>query len=205
MKKRIEDFGSLMQAAYLKNGLTNEEVKLRRTIDGPNVLPEKKKTSEWIKYLHELSNIFSLLLWGASILALIGYGLAPSDLSNLWLAIVIIIVILVSATFSYVQNNNSGKIMESFKTLGVSQVKVIRQGEITKIPAQDLVKGDVVSLTLGEKIPADIRIFQSNDLQVDNSALTGELHPVAISANCGDKGRENPLEATNLVFFSTLV
>ena len=204
-RKRIDKYGIAIQSHYMTHGLSEAEVALRKEADGPYRLPEKKKIPEWIKYLREITNVFSLLLWGAAILAFIGYALSPNDQSNLWLAIVIILIIFVSGTFSWFQIRKSGLIMESFKSLGVSQVSVIREGKTLKISAQDLVKGDVVALNLGEKIPAYARVFTSNDLQIDNSPLTGESIPVKITASCGDKGKENPLEALNIVFFSTLI
>ena len=73
-----------------------------------------------------------------------------------------------------------------------------------KISALDLVRGDVVKIRSGDKIPADICLFEATDLQVDESPLTGESLPVKKSTECGAKGKENPLDAKNLCFFSTL-
>ena len=81
-KKLIEDYGDELKATYLKNGLCSEEVKLRQASDGPNKLPEKKKTPAIIKILLEVSNVFSLLLELGAVLAFIGYALTPDDQSN---------------------------------------------------------------------------------------------------------------------------
>ena len=122
----------------------------------------------------EISNLFSILLWLAAILSFIGFALSPNDYSNLYLAVTIIIVILVSGTCSYLQYRSSETLLESFKTMNISEVTVIRDARILKINMIDLVKGDVVKIQMGNKIPADCRIFSSNGMKVDNSSLTGE-------------------------------
>lgn len=193
-----------MMEYYLNNGLSEEEVTMRREAEGPNKLPERKKTPEIIKFLVEITNLFAILLWIAAVLSFIGYGLAPEDKSNLWLAVFIICIIFVTGFLSYFQGRKSERILETFRSFGISQVTVIREGKIKKVSGIDLVRGDVVKINTGEKIPADIRVFNSNDLQIDNSPLTGESIPVKITSLCGEKGIENPLESTNLAFFSTL-
>ncbi len=184
--------------------MTEQEAQLRRSVEGSNQLPTKKVVPDCIKFLREITNVFSNLLWGAAILSFIGFGLSPDDKSNLWLGVVIVLIILISGSFSFYQNKKSEMIMETFRSFTISQVTVIRNGNISKIPGINLVRGDVVKITAGEKIQADMRIFTSNDLQIDNSPLTGESIPIKLSSNCGEKGLSNPLEAKNIAFFSTL-
>lgn len=93
--------------------------------------------------------------------------------------------------------------MEGFANFGVVKVEVIRNGEKTEINAIDLVKGDVVKFNMGKKVPADVRLFKTNQLKVDNSSLTGESEAVSLGTLCGVKGKEDPLEAQNVAFFST--
>jgi len=95
--------------------------------------------------------------------------------------------------------------MESFKDFAKSKVQVIRNSNISIIDAPLVVVGDVVVISSGNKIPADMRIFKGTaDLNVDNSSLTGESLPIRLSSNCGAKGIEDPKEAKNVAFFSTL-
>jgi sodium/potassium-transporting ATPase subunit alpha len=115
-----------------------------------------------------------------------------------------VIIIAVTSVFSYIQNRSSEAIMDSFKEVGVSKITVVRGGKGKQINATELVLGDVVKIFSGEKIPADIRIIAANDLDVNNSALTGEIHPVRLGEDCGEKGVPNPLEAFNVAFYSTL-
>ena len=193
-----------MEQNYMKNGLSKEEVELRKKTYGPNSLPEKKKTPGIILFLEEISSTFSLLLWIAAALSFLAYGLSPAEKSNLYLAIVVIVIILLSGLFSYMQNAKSGEIMDSFKSFSNTIVTVTRDSQQINISAQEIVKGDVVHVKTGEKIPADFRVFSiDGDLQLDNSPLTGESIACSASLECGEKGKDNALEAKNLAFFST--
>ena len=204
IRKYIETKGIEMEEAYLKNGLSKEEVELRKQTYGPNSLPEPKKTPAILEFLHEITNSFSLLLWIAAILSFVGFGLAPTDYANLWLAIVIIVIVLLSGLFSFIQNKKSGEIMDSFKSFSAASVMVVRDGQQITINAIDVVRGDVVLIKTGEKVPVDMRIFViEGDLQLDNSPLTGESIAISASKECGEKGKLNALEAKNIAFFST--
>jgi sodium/potassium-transporting ATPase subunit alpha len=203
-RERIMKYGTDLQKAYINTGLSKAEVARRRMIDGPNRLPEKPKTPGIIKFLEEISSVFACLMWIGAALAFIGYGLAPSDMSNLYLAIVLILVVLITGVFSFIQNEKSDEIMDSFKSYAVSTTIVRREGKIETVPSEDLVYGDVVFIELGNKIPADVRVFESNDFQVDNSPLTGESKFLKRGPECGEKGKTDPLVAENIGFFSTL-
>jgi sodium/potassium-transporting ATPase subunit alpha len=177
---------------------------MRQERDGPNKMPEKKRMPGIVKFLLEISNLFSILLWIAAILSFVGFALAPNDYSNLYLAITLIIVILISGLCSFLQYKSSETILESFKTMNIAHASVIRDKRQVKVNVTELVKGDVIKIKMGEKIPADIRVFTSNLLKVDNSPLTGESLPVKIGIEPGEKGLNDPMEALNVVYYSTL-
>ena len=84
----IEKTAQEMEINYMKNGLSREEVELRKKTYGPNSLPEKKKTPGIILFLEEITSTFSLLLWIAAALSFLAFGLSPEEKSNLYLAIV---------------------------------------------------------------------------------------------------------------------
>ena len=200
----IQEISLELEQNYLNNGLSKEEAELRQKTYGPNSLPEKKKTPGIILFLEEITSTFSLLLWIAAALSFLAYGLSPVEKSNLYLAIVVIVIVLLSGLFSYIQNAKSGEIMDSFKSFSNTIVTVTRDGQQKSIAAQEIVKGDVVHVKTGEKIPADFRVFKiDGDLQLDNSPLTGESIACSAAVECGDKGKDNALEAKNLAFFST--
>ena len=200
----IQQKAQEMETNYMNNGLSSTEVELRKKTYGPNSLPEKKKTPGIVLFLEEITSTFSILLWIASALSFLAYGLSPVEKSNLYLAVVVIVIILLSGFFSYIQNAKSGEIMDSFKSFSNTMVTVTRDGQQQNIAAQEIVKGDVVHIKTGEKIPADFRVFRiDGDLQLDNSPLTGESIACSAALECGDKGKDNALEAKNLAFFST--
>ncbi|ETI51141.1 hypothetical protein F442_05509 [Phytophthora nicotianae P10297] len=184
------------------NGMTQHDVQGRLESEGLNRLTPPKQTPEIIKYIRELTGLFSLLLWVGGALCIIIYGL-QGDPNNLYLGIVLFLVVVITGTFSYFQNAKSSNLMESFKQMMPTVTTVIREGKSQKIEASQLVRGDIILLKGGDKVPADIRVLEcSDDLTVDNSCLTGEPEPLKRIPDCTD---ENPLETKNLCFFGTFI
>lgn len=189
---------------YLKNGLTNKEAEDRLKRDGPNKLPDKPPPNWVLHFLHEITNVFALLLWIGGILAIIAYVIHPEDASNLYLALVLWLCVLISAAFTLSQNIKSQSILDSFKTFSNSKSIVIREGKQCEVFAVELVVGDVVVFTENDKIPADIRIFEASDLTSNNCTLTGESKLIKLSTECSEAGYNNALESNNIAFFFTL-
>lgn len=178
------------------------DVETRLEAEGLNRLSPPKATPEYIKYFRELTGLFSLLLWFGGALCIIIYGL-QGDPNNLYLGIVLFLVVIITGTFSYFQNRKSSNLMESFKNMMPTVTTVIREGKSQKIDATQLVRGDIIVLKGGDKVPADIRVLEcSDDLAVDNSCLTGEPEPLKRIPDCTD---DNPLETKNLCFFGTFI
>lgn len=92
--------------------------------------------------------------------------------------------------------------MEGFKNFIPPMCKCLRDGKLELIPAKKLVRGDIIEVKLGDRIPADIRIISSEDMKVDNSSLTGESEPQMRSNICTDP--QKILETKNVAFFGTL-
>lgn len=185
-----------------ENGMTTSNADKRRQTEGLNMLTPPKKVPEWIKFFRELTGFFSILLWLGAILCFIGYGLR-SDQDNLYLGIVLSVVVLLTGIFSYLQNRKSSDLMESFKSMMPTMTTVIRDGKSQKVDAMYLVRGDVIVLKGGDKVPADIRVIKcSDDTQVDNACLTGESEPQKRMTECT---HDNPLETKNLCFFGTFI
>ncbi|KAL4479697.1 hypothetical protein ABPG73_017918 [Tetrahymena malaccensis] len=185
-----------------QNGLASDQADKLLQEHGENKLTEKEKTPWWVLLLKELTNGFAIMLWIGGILCFITYALNSSDPSNLYLGIVIIIVISITAVITFQQNAKSEAIMDSFKNFIPQNSTVIRDGNIKTVPAVSLVVGDIVLVKAGEKIPADIRIIESNEMKVDNSPLTGECEPLLRTVECSHP--DSYLETSNLAFFGTL-
>lgn len=139
------------------------------------------------------------MLFIGGIMCLIAYAversaepLAPLD--NVYLGVVLIVVVIITGNFTFYQNNKSSKIMDSFKKMIPQEALVIRSGQKVSLKVSELVVGDIVCLSYGDFIPADIRIIDSKDFKVDNSSLTGESEPQRRHKECT---HENLLETAN--------
>lgn len=191
-------FGTSVEA-----GLTSEQAIKRNAEEGDNKLPEKKKEPGWLRFLKEITNWFAIMLWVGSILCIVIYIIQPTgNLPNLYLAFVLMIVVILTGCITFAQGAKSEALMEGFKNMLPSNCKVLRDGKLTQIAAEKLVRGDVVEVISGEKVPADIRIISCVEMKVDNSALTGEVEPLLRSPECTHP--DDPFETKNLAFFGTL-
>eukprot|EP00639_Heterosigma_akashiwo_P015433 CAMPEP_0206397180 /NCGR_PEP_ID=MMETSP0294-20121207/23281_1 /ASSEMBLY_ACC=CAM_ASM_000327 /TAXON_ID=39354 /ORGANISM="Heterosigma akashiwo, Strain CCMP2393" /LENGTH=1388 /DNA_ID=CAMNT_0053852161 /DNA_START=101 /DNA_END=4267 /DNA_ORIENTATION=- len=183
-------------------GLTQAAATNKLAEDGPNRLTPPPTTPKWIKFVKEMTGFFSLLLWGGGVLCFIAYGLRK-EVDNMYLGIVLFCVVFITGCFSFYQNNKSEDLMNSFKALLPPEINVCRDGKFKRIPAENIVKGDILEITGGELVPCDVRILECTDnCVVDNASLTGEAEPQKRKADCT---HDDPLETANLAFFGTSV
>jgi len=175
-----------------KTGLTTEKANKRSIKYGKNELVEEKKAGPIVLFLSQFKEILIVILIIAAILA--AYVGDTID------AIVILIVVVINAVVGFIQEYRAGKAMEKLKSLISSEAVAIRDGQQQKIPATDLVPGDIVIIEEGDNIPADLRIIESADLKIDESALTGESLPVEKKCDIPEVGEEN---TCNSVFMET--
>ncbi|KAI8473316.1 MAG: hypothetical protein J3K34DRAFT_518987 [Monoraphidium minutum] len=183
-------------------GLTADQVKLLREEHGLNRLTPPKERPEIIKFLIQFTNPLMALLVVAGSLTYMAYGIqSPRDRNNLILASALVIVVTLTCTMSYFQERSASNVMASLKAMMPAKCTVQRDGQATKVEAHELVPGDLVSLRLGDRVPADIRIIESYDLKVECSSLTGESDLVAASV---ERRNDAAAEAGNLVFMSSL-
>uniref|UniRef100_A0AAY5ERL1 Sodium/potassium-transporting ATPase subunit alpha n=1 Tax=Electrophorus electricus TaxID=8005 RepID=A0AAY5ERL1_ELEEL len=173
--------------------------------DGPNELKPPKGTPEYVKFARQLAGGLQCLMWVAAVICFIAFGIEcakdeVASYDNLYLAITLIAVVVVTGCFGYYQEFKSTNIIASFKNLVPQQAIVIRDGQKNQINATLLVVGDLVEIKGGDRVPADIRIITSQGCKVDNSSLTGESEPQTRSP---EYTHESPLETRNVAFFST--
>ncbi len=153
-----------------EKGLTREEVLKRKEIYGLNELPKGKKQSEIVRFLLQFNNLLIyILLIAAVITALMDHWI------DTW---VIVLVVVVNAIIGYIQEGKAEKALEGIRNMLSQHAMVVRDGRQKDIEARDLVPGDVIKLKSGDKIPADVRIIESKDFQVEESPLTGEADVV---------------------------
>jgi Ca2+-transporting ATPase len=179
------------------DGLSTSEANSRLSEHGPNVLIEKKRVSFARKFIEHLSDLFSVLLIIASILAAVG--------GMLELSLAIFGVVLVNTFFSLTQEWRAEKAMEALKNWMPEQAKVLRDGELKKLPVRDIVPGDIIVVEEGDRIPADAYLIESYELWTNNVPLTGESEPQPRIAKPGESHDKAYLDAQNLVFMSTSV
>jgi len=191
----------------LDSGLTDSKVAKKREEFGLNQLTPPYHDPWWWKLIKSVfGGFFNQLLWAGSILCFIAFGVDPSEIpdpANLYLGIVLAVVVSLTGVFGYFQESKSADIMEGFSKLLPPDVMVTRNGEKSEIPPTELVPGDIVSVKMGDQVPADMRIVDcSPDLSVNNSSLTGESEP---QKRDWRKSTQVPAEAANLCFFGTFI
>jgi len=184
-----------------ENGLSEQEAARRLQEFGPNVLEETGKESILSKYIRQFQNFFSILLIIGAILSFLGEYLDPGK-GNLYIGIALSLVVILNGTFTFVQEYQAAKTMESFRQLLPPRAKVLREGKIREILASELVVGEIILLEEGDKVPADGRLIETNSLKVDHSTITGEAEPQLRSLECTNS---KILECRNMVFSGTLV
>ncbi|EJD43838.1 calcium ATPase [Auricularia subglabra TFB-10046 SS5] len=178
---------------------------LRKSLDGKNKI-SPPPTQYWKKALNYVFGGFNALMWLACIVTILSYKPLGGDhppVFNLGVAVLLLIVIIVSSTFYALVDWNASRIMKSIKGLVAENAVVVRDMERQSIPAEDLVVGDLVELSLGQRCPADLRLIKvSSDCKFDRSLLTGESDPVAATV---EPTSENALETKNLALMSTFL
>ncbi|ORX34849.1 K, P-type ATPase [Kockovaella imperatae] len=183
-------------------GLDKAAAAKRLQRNGPNRL-SKGNPQYWKKILRYLFGDFCSVLWIGVIIFFISWkplGDPPAPY-NLALGILVIIVILLQAFFSAFQDWSSQKVMNSILNLVPENATVTRDGQQISVPSADLVTGDIVHMSMGNRVPADIRILQASpDLKFDRSILTGEAEEVA---GVVDTDETNYLEAQNIALLGT--
>lgn len=153
-----------------KNGLNYQEVEERHKRYGYNVLDEKKKDSPLMIFLKQFQDLLVIILIIAAII---------SGLSNqIESTIVIVAVIIVNAILGTVQTIKAQKSLDSLKKLSIPKVKVIRDQQLQEIDSHELTIGDIVQIEAGDIISGDGRIIECSSLQINESALTGEVESV---------------------------
>ncbi|MFN4763099.1 cation-translocating P-type ATPase [Gillisia sp. Q332] len=153
-----------------EKGLSDEEVNKRLKKYGPNILEEQSQKNIWQILFSQINNPIIYLLSAAAILAF-----AFNDIAE---GIAIVVVLLINTIIGFWMEYKAQKSMKSLKELDKIQARVIRHGKKERIDAEKIVPGDILIVESGDLIPADGRILEATELQIDESPLTGESVPV---------------------------
>lgn len=190
-------------------GLTQDQRELLLKQNGPNKVPEPKKPNGCVMFLKTQRDFFAILLWVAAIVSIISFLIQKfvqghEEMHNIYLGIALILINIMSGLITYFQEAKTTSIMNSFANLTPDKAWVLIDGKEVEVDSTTIVKGDIVILRNGSKIPADVRIFQANALKVDMSSFTGESEPQARKTEPSPEN-VHPLEAANMGFFTTLI
>ncbi len=200
-QKDVEEVEKELQTS-LEKGLANEEVAKRREKYGLNELKSKKKKSLFQKFLDQFKDFSIIVLIIAAIVSGV-VGVAEGE--GITDTIIILIVVVVNAIIGVTQESKAEKSLEALQKLTDHASKVIRNGEVTVIPAKELVPGDIVVLDTGDYIPADLRIIEAVNLKSQESSLTGESVPVEKTTEKIEDEETSLGDRLNMLFSSSLV
>ncbi|MFL0197543.1 calcium-translocating P-type ATPase, PMCA-type [Clostridium sp. WILCCON 0269] len=180
------------------NGLTEREALVRIEKYGQNKLAEKKKKSILMLLFEQINDVLIYILLAAAIVSALLHEISD--------AIIIGVVIILNAVIGLVQESKAEKALESLKKLSVPKALVKRDGEITEISSEQVVIGDIVILDAGKYVPCDLRLIESANLKIEESALTGESVPSEKYGNSILEDEDIALgDQKNMAFMSTLV
>jgi len=182
-------------------GLSNQTAERRIIQVGRNILEPSKGPPLILRFAGHLFNFFAILLWVGALLAFMAENLSPGE-GNVYIGIALSAVVIINAAFTFFQEYQAEKIIESFRNMMPLTIGILRDGQRTEIASHEIVPGDVIFLEEGDKVPADGRLIEQNALKVDHSSLTGESEPQLRALECT---HEDKLESRNMVFSGTSV
>jgi len=181
-----------------EKGLTQQQAEESRSTCGWNELKQEKKESTLMKFLRQFTDPLILILIAAAVISI---AVDPSE----WLdSLIICVVVILNAVLGVYQENNAEKSLEALKKMSAPNAKVIRNGMIQSIPSRELVVGDIVELEAGDFVPSDGRILASYNLQIDESALTGESLPVSKVSSAITEKDVSLADRRNMAYATTI-
>jgi Ca2+-transporting ATPase len=193
----------------LDKGLSPAEAQERLARVGPNKLPEAPPESFWSKLYGQVSDFTVLALLGAAAIAA-GLGLFAPEAGAGFLerfgdSIAILAIVVINAILGIVQAQRAEKALAALREMAAPTAKIVRGGKTIEVPSQDLVPGDLLLLEDGDKLAADARLMEAHNMEVNESALTGESMPV-VKDSAARLEAEMPLaERSTMVFMGTSI
>ncbi|CCA77785.1 related to endoplasmic reticulum calcium transporter [Serendipita indica DSM 11827] len=191
-------------------GLSPELVSKHREIYGRNELPDDPPTPLWELILEQFKDQLVLILLASAVISFVLALLEEND-GSIWTAFVepsvILLILIANATVGVIQETKAEKAIDALKEYSPSEAKVLRSGFFTKLDATELVPGDIVSISVGDRVPADCRLLSisSSSFRVDQAILTGESESVSKSTDIVRDERAVKQDMTNIVFSGTTV
>ncbi|WP_448338402.1 cation-translocating P-type ATPase [Chloroflexus aurantiacus] len=178
-------------------GLAPDEAAKRLSIYGPNELQAAARVSPWTLLLNQFKNVLIIILLIATGLSLLlGHGIE---------SVAIIVIVLFAVLLGFIQEYRAERAIEALRRMAAPNATVLRDGVEQTVPAHTLVPGDVVLLRAGDRVPADLRLIEALNLQVEEAALTGESVPVEKTAAITLPAEAPVAERRNMVYAGTSI
>lgn len=194
-KKPIKEIYAELSAS--NDGLSTEEAKKRLEKYGPNKLREKKKISPLKLLIDQVKDPLIYILLAAALVTVFIEQYIDTA--------VIMAVVVINTIVGFFQEFKAEKAMEALKKLTAPKATAIRDGDDKKINASELIPGDIVTLSSGNKVPADVRIIKAKQLTINESMLTGESKPVEKSTEIIEEENLALADQANMAFMGTIV
>lgn len=200
------EFHHLQKEALIKklnsdplNGLTEAEAANRAEKYGENKLQEKKKKSNFSRFIDQFKDVMILILIAA---AAVSFGIAcyEGEPKEFFEPALILLIVILNAVMGVMQESKAEKALDALKNMSAPHARVIRDGTEKIIDAAALVPGDLIKLEAGDFVPADARLLQSSSLKSEESALTGESVPSEKSAG-GRRWRSRLRSETEQIWY----
>ncbi len=194
---RIETDDALLQLESSITGLTTADALNRLARHGPNAIPEKQGRSLLVMLLAQFSDFMIVVLLLAALIS--GFIGEPQD------TIAILVIVLLNAIIGTVQEYRAERAVAALRKMAAPEAQVLRDGQTVTLNAAELVPGDIVLLEAGNVVPADLRLLEVGEMQADESALTGESHPVEKQSASLSEAELALGDQKNLAFKSSLI
>ncbi|MEG6565582.1 calcium-translocating P-type ATPase, SERCA-type [Thermoanaerobacterium saccharolyticum] len=182
-------------AESAKNGLSQQEAQKRLLKYGPNVLDEGKKLTAFDIFLDQFKDFIVMVLLIATLISALMGEIAD--------AVTITVIIILNAILGFVQEYRTEQSLDALKKLSAPSSKVLRDGVVREIPSEEITVDDVILLEAGDKVPADAIVFESYNLRLDESILTGESIPV--TKEPAEIGNRKAASKNSFIYMGTVV
>ncbi len=195
-RMKAEEVCTDMQVDPAK-GLSSQEARKRFEKYGPNEIVQKSRRTIWQMFFSQFTDFLIIILLAAAVISiLVGEGVD---------AVLIIIIVLLNATLSTIQESKAEKSLQLLKKMAAPMAKVIRDGVVQTISSREIVPGDVILLETGNYVPADGRLIEAVNLSVSEAALTGESQPVDKITEAIERDKLPIGDRLNMVYSGTIV
>ena len=183
----------------MENGLSSSDVAILLAEHGDNKLKEKKKKTNFQRFLDQFKDVMILILIVAAIISFV-IACVEGNPKEFFEPALILLIVIMNAIMGVMQESKAEKALDALKSLSAPHARVIRDGEESVIDASQLVPGDIIRLEAGDFIPADARLIRSVSLKSEESALTGESVPSEKDADATVDATAPLGDRTNMVF-----